>query len=74
MIWYGTRDAGKNFEQKVAKISEACGCVRGIFCPVVYVHSERNLVFFHHGDDFILMGSEESIAWYRVQTAFRISL
>ena len=27
MNLYGTRGAGKNFEQKVAKISEACGCV-----------------------------------------------
>ena len=36
---------------------------------MVYVHKERRLVFFHHGDDFILMGSESASAWYRDQLA-----
>ena len=60
---YGTRDAGQSFEFEVREVVTGAGCEQGISSPCVYGVKERELYFFHHGDDFVVGGPEEESQW-----------
>ncbi len=63
MCLYGTRDAGQNFEFKVRAAMTAMGCKQGLYSPCCYTSGERKLSFFHHGDDFVILGPRSQSAW-----------
>ena len=63
MALYGTRDAGQNFEFEVKEVVTGEGCEQGISSVCVYKVIDRELYFFHHGDDFVAGGPEEESEW-----------
>ena len=62
---YGCRDAGSNFELFVYDICRNGGCLRGETNPCVYRHAEKQCKFFHHGDDFVILGPRKNNSWVK---------
>ena len=61
---YGTRDAGKLWEDTYTQVLEGMGFVTGVSNPCVFHHVERELSIVIHGDDFTTLGTDENIDWY----------
>eukprot|EP00971_Amphidinium_carterae_P224412 4451967-Amphidinium_carterae.1 len=38
--------------------------VQGVWTPCVYRHSERGLLTFVYGDNFVTRGSREGVSWF----------
>ena len=62
---YGTRDAAQNWECAYTEFLEGIGFVRGIATPCVFHNRERDVYLVVHGDDFIVLASEEQLNWFR---------
>ena len=69
--WYGTRYAGQAFEFAVRDNFVENDFVQGSFSPCVYRHKTRKLWYFVHGDDYVGIGSETDLEWYRTQVSKR---
>ena len=53
---YGTRDAGKIWEDCYRDCLEGMGFQSGAASPCVFFHPERNITVVAHGDDFNALG------------------
>ena len=40
-----------------------CGSGRGVACPVVFVHHDRDVALAVHGDDFVATGLAPQLTW-----------
>ena len=60
---YGFRRAATEWEQHYASLLETVGFVRGVGCPVVFVHRDRDLALAVHGDDFVATGFASQLTW-----------
>ena len=71
---YGTRDAAKLWQERVAKHLISIGFRRGRSNPCVYTHKKRNLRTLVHGDDYATVGSLEGLRWLQkeLEAAFEI--
>ena len=72
MTLYGCRDAGQNFELFVYETVSDAGAIRGSTNPCVYCHRERRLSFFHHGDDFVIVGKRGQTQWLKRVIAVKL--
>jgi len=72
MTLYGCRDAGQNFEWLVYEICIECGASRGETNPCVYKHVERKVSFYHHGDDFFILGRRQHTIWIKEQISRKL--
>ena len=45
--------------------AEGAGAERGKLNPCVYKHVEKQLSFFHYGDDFFIAGPRKHALWIR---------
>ena len=61
MSLYGTRDAATNWQREVAKEMNRWGFERGKYNPCLYWQRRWNIQTLIHGDDFVSVGSRESI-------------
>ena len=64
---YGTRDAGKLWEDAYTLVLENAGFVASQSNPCVFFHEARNISVVVHGDDFTAMGLDEDLTWYEEQ-------
>ena len=62
---YGTRDAAQNWEVAYIEFMESAGFVKGVASPCVFYNSQKNIRTVIHGDDFTMLGNEESLDWFR---------
>ena len=61
---YGTRDAGKLWEDCYTQCLEAMGFVTGTSNPCAFYHHSRQISIVVHGDDFTALGVDEQLDWY----------
>ena len=62
---YGTRDAGKLWEDIYTLALEGMGFVTGVSSnPCVFHHQERDISIAVHGDDFTALATDEHLDWY----------
>ena len=66
---YGTRDAGKIWEDCYTQVLEASGFVAGASNPCIFYHATRDLSVVVHGDDFTALGSDKKLEWYEAKLA-----
>ena len=66
---YGTRDAGKIWEDCYTQVLEASGFVAGASNPCIFYHATRDLSVVVHGDDFTALGSDKNLDWYEAKLA-----
>ena len=62
---YGTRDAAQNWEVTYTAFMNEIGFINGKSTPCVFYHKEKELRIVAHGDDFTVLGHEESLDWFR---------
>ena len=74
MSLYGTRDAATNWQNEVAKEMHKWGFKRGKYNPCLYWHKELNLQTLIHGDDFVSVGTEESVVKFKEQLESRFEV
>ena len=61
---YGTRDAGKLWEDCYTQVLESMGFVTGVSNPCTFYHPIRNIQIVVHGDDFTTLGVDSDLDWY----------
>ena len=73
---YGTRDAGKLWEDAYTMVLEAMGFRTGVSNPCIFYHAESELMVVAHGDDFTTLGLDEYIDWFegKLQESFEIKI
>ena len=73
---YGTRDAGKLWEDTYTMVLEAMGFRTGVSNPCIFHHKERDLMVVVHGDDFTTLGLDEDINWFegKLKESFEIKI
>ena len=62
---YGTRDAAQNWEYAYIEWLESIAFRRGRASPCVFYHEDKGIRLVVHGDDFTVLGYEESLDWFR---------
>ena len=65
MSCYGTRDAAMNWQGEVARVILKWGFTRGKYNPCLYWHKGWKVRVLVHGDDFVAVGEEEDVEWFR---------
>ena len=58
---YGTRDAAQNWECAYTEFLEGIGFVRGTATPSIFHNRVRDIYLVVHGDDLIVLASEEQL-------------
>ena len=66
---YGTRDAAVCWEECIRAFMLERNFVQGKTSPCIFVHVERNLRVFVHGDDFVTAGTLPHCRWFRAEMA-----
>ena len=71
---YGTRDAGKLWEDHYTLVMEGLGFRAGTSDPCVFFNEARNLTCVVHGDDFTTLGLDEDLDRFEksLQESFEI--
>ena len=60
---YGFRKAASEWERFYAAKLEEAGFKRGVGCPVLFYHSDKDVAIAVHGDDFVLCGFDDDLSW-----------
>ena len=71
---YGTRMAASAWEADYGeKMVQQWGFERGGSCPCIFRHTSRPICVIVHGDDFVILGDDEQIDWFkgRMNTAYQ---
>ena len=73
---YGTRDAGKLWEDTYTQVLEGLGFTTGVSNPCVFHHPIRDIAIVVHGDDFTALGTDDDLNWYegQLQQSFEIKI
>ena len=61
---YGTRDAGRLWEDTYTQVLNDMGFRTGISNPCVFYHPSRDISIVVHGDDFTALGTDANLNWY----------
>ena len=62
---YGTRDAARNWEEAHTDFMNEAGFQQGIASPCLFYNIDREWRVVIHGDDFTILGKEDSLNWFR---------
>ena len=65
MSLYGTRDAAANFQEEVKKMMRGAGFIVSRYNPAMFYHPGKGLRVLVHGDDFISVGKQKDVEWFR---------
>ena len=60
---YGARQAASNWEYFYAEVLKVAGLVQGVSNPCLFIHPERRIRVWVHGDDFVMLGVHEDLMW-----------
>ena len=73
---YGTRHAGKLWEDTYTQALEHSGFTTGMANPCVFYHRVKDITIVAHGDDFTALGTDDDLDWYEKarQESFEIKL
>lgn len=61
---YGTREAGKLWEDCYTQVLNSIGFKTGISNSCVFYHENRDMSIVVHGDDFTTLGFDKDLDWY----------
>ena len=62
---YGTRDAPQVWQEEVRKTMDQLGFKECVAQPGIYVHLERTLQVISHVGDFLCVGPQKELIWFR---------
>ena len=76
MSMYGTRDAALNWAAEYTSTLIADGYVQGRANPCFFWHPKTDVAIMVHGDDFVAVGSAESLVDTRatLETKYRLKV
>ena len=61
MSMYGTRDAAQHWEHTYTEVMLSAGFNAGLASPCVFFHPGKDLRVVIHGDDFTVLGDDDSL-------------
>ena len=64
---YGTRDAGKGWQETLSSHLVGLGFTRGVGHPSLFHHKKCNIVTLGHGDDSVSAGAGSDTAWPKLE-------
>ena len=62
---YGTRDAPQVWQEEVRSTMEGLGFIECVTQPGIYFHESRKLQIVSHVDDFLCVGREMELEWFK---------
>ena len=62
---YGTRDAAQNWAAEYTGFLQSLGFQKGVASPCSFNHHARNINMTVHGDDFLIVASDDSLQWLK---------
>ena len=65
LSFYGTRDAVQNWTEEYTKQLTKLGFATGVVTPCSFVYETLELFVIVHNDDFIVVGPEASLQWFK---------
>ena len=66
VFWmYGMRRAAHAWEEWYSRKMEAAEFLRGVGSSVVFFHNRRDVSVLVHGDDFVAVGEDEDLEWFK---------
>ena len=65
MSMYGTRDAGRNWEDKYVSVLTQMGLERCVAVPASFWHKAKGIRVAVHGDDFMASGKASMLRWLK---------
>ena len=73
---YGTRDAGKLWEDCYTQVLNSIGFLTGKSNPCTFYHPERDMSIVVHGDDFTTLANDTDMDWYEgeLKKSFEIKI
>ena len=73
---YGTRDAGRIWEDTYTQVLRAHGFRVGASNPCVFYHAEKDITVVVHGDDFTALADDAALDWYesKLKESFEIKI
>ena len=63
---YGMRQAAQAWEEWYSGKMETAGFKRGVGNAVVFYHAGRDVAVLVHGDDFVTVGDDEDVEWFKL--------
>ena len=61
---YGTKDAGKIWEDAYTQLLSNMGFVAGAAKPCISYHKAKGTFIVVHGGDFTALGNDDVLDWY----------
>ena len=73
---YGTRDAGRIWEDTYTQVLVSLGFEIGVSNPCVFYHPKRDISIVVHGDDFTALADDDNLNWYenKLRESFEIKV
>ena len=73
---YGTRDAGKLWEDTYTQVLECLGFVTTMSNPCVFHHPGKDIPIVIHGGDLTALGTDDNLNWYenKLKESFEIKI
>ena len=60
------RQAAQAWEEWYSGKMETAGFKRGVGNAVVFYHAGRDVAVLVHGDDFVTVGDDEDVEWFKL--------
>ena len=71
---YGTREAAKAWQSKVATHLQAIGFKKGRVNPCIFWHASRDIRTLVHGDNYFSSGCDDDLEWLRDQLSSQFDI
>ena len=71
---YGTRQAAANWEAFYGEVLKDAGLLQGTSNPCLFLHPERRIRVWVHGDDFAMLGIHDDLIWLEKMIGVKIAM
>ena len=71
---YGTRQAAANWEAFYGEVLKDAGFLQGTSNPCLFLHPERRVRVWVHGDDFVMLGIHDDLIWFEKMISAKIAM
>ena len=62
---YGTREAAATWQEKVNEVMTSLNFEQSLYNPCLYINKLYNIETMIHGYDFMSVGEQQSLTWFR---------
>ena len=71
---YGTSQAAANWEAFYGEVLKDAGFLQGTSNPCLFLHPERRIRVWVHGDGFVMLGIHDDLIWFEKMIGVKIAM